>query len=209
MPGVGDVIVFGERKFAMRLWLDPTKLAGRSITAGDVLSALREQNVQVAAGALGDAPAPAEQDYTISVRAMGRLSEAPQFEDVVVKAGKDGALVRVKDVGRVELGAETYSSNLRFLGLEAQGIGISLLPSANAIEVFQRRGRGDGSPQAELPAGPRMAGRLRQRRRRARVDHRSAVDAARSDRPRHPGDVPVPAELAQHDHSRRSPSRCR
>ncbi|HEX6162752.1 MAG TPA: multidrug efflux RND transporter permease subunit, partial [Vicinamibacterales bacterium] len=137
VPGVGDVIVFGERKFAMRLWLDPTKLAGRNITAADVLGALREQNVQVAAGALGDAPAPVGQEYTISVRAMGRLSEAPEFEDVVVKAGPDGALVRVKDVGRVELGAETYSSNLRFLGLEAQGMGISLLPSANAIEVFR------------------------------------------------------------------------
>src|ERR671912_1653561 len=137
VPGVGDVIVFGERKFAMRLWLDPTKLAGRSITAGDVVSALREQNIQVAAGALGDAPASVDQDYTISVRAMGRLSEAPEFNDVVVKSGNDGALVRVKDVGRVELGAETYSSNLRFLGLEAQGIGISLLPSANALEAFQ------------------------------------------------------------------------
>ena len=137
VPGVGDLIVFGERKFAMRLWLDPTKLAGRGITATDVLNALREQNVQVAAGALGDAPAPADQEYTISVRAMGRLSEAPEFEDVVIKAGRDGALVRVRDVGRVELGAETYSSNLRFLGLEAQGMGISLLPDANAIEVFQ------------------------------------------------------------------------
>ena len=137
VPGVGDLIVFGERKFAMRLWLDPTKLAGRGITAADVLGALREQNVQVAAGALGDAPAPADQEYTISVRAMGRLSEAPEFEDVVIKAGRDGALVRVKDVGRVELGAETYSSNLRFLGLEAQGMGIALLPDANAIEVFR------------------------------------------------------------------------
>jgi HAE1 family hydrophobic/amphiphilic exporter-1 len=134
--GVGDVIIFGERKFAMRLWLDPTKLAGLNLTAGDVLNALREQNVQVAAGALGDAPAPSEQMYTLSVRAMGRLSEASQFEEVVVKAGRDGALVRVRDVGRVELGAETYSANLRFLGLEAQGVGIALLPSANAIEVF-------------------------------------------------------------------------
>jgi HAE1 family hydrophobic/amphiphilic exporter-1 len=137
VPGVGDVLVFGERKFAMRLWLDPVKLAGRNMTAGDVLGALREQNIQVAAGALGDAPSPVDQAYTISVRAMGRLSETTQFEDVVVKAGAGGALVRVKDVGRVELGAETYASNLRFLGLEAQGIGISLLPSANAIEVFQ------------------------------------------------------------------------
>ena len=137
VKGVGDVIVFGERKFAMRLWLDPGKLAGRNLTAADVLGALREQNVQVAAGALGDAPSSSAQMYTLSVRAMGRLSEAAQFEDVVVKAGKDGALVRVKDVGRVELGAETYSSNLRFLGLEAQGVGITLLPSANAIDVFQ------------------------------------------------------------------------
>jgi len=135
--GVGDVIVFGERKFAMRLWLDPTKLASRNLTGGDVVSALREQNVQVAAGALGDAPAGPEQMFTLSVRAMGRLSEVDQFEDVVVKAGPDGALVRVSDIGRVELGAETYSSNLRFLGLEAQGVGITLLPSANAIEVFE------------------------------------------------------------------------
>jgi HAE1 family hydrophobic/amphiphilic exporter-1 len=136
VPGVGDVIVFGERKFAIRLWLDPNKLASRKMTGGDVVAALREQNVQVAAGALGDAPSSAEQEFTLSVRAMGRLSEVSQFEDVVVKAGADGALVRVKDVGRVELGAETYASNLRFLGLEAQGIGVTLLPSANAIDVF-------------------------------------------------------------------------
>ena len=136
VKGVGDVLIFGERKFAMRLWLDPAKLAGRKITAAEVVSALREQNVQVAAGALGDAPSAADQSFTISVRAMGRLSEASQFEDVVVKVGKDGAMVRVKDVGRVELGAETYASNLRFMGLEAQGVGITLLPSANAIDVF-------------------------------------------------------------------------
>ena len=128
VPGVGNIFIFGERKFAMRLWLDPAKLAARNISAGDVVSALREQNLQVAAGALGDAPAPAEQTYQISVRAMGRLTEATQFEDVVIKAGSDGALVRVRDVGRVELGAETYSSNLRFGGLEATGVGIQLLP---------------------------------------------------------------------------------
>jgi HAE1 family hydrophobic/amphiphilic exporter-1 len=137
VKGVGDVIVFGERKFAIRLWLDPNKLASRRMTGSDVVAALREQNVQVAAGALGDAPSGAEQMFTISVRAMGRLTEVAQFEDVVVKAGADGALVRVKDIGRVELGAETYASNLRFLGLEAQGIGITLLPSANAIDVFE------------------------------------------------------------------------
>src|SRR5690349_10216643 len=127
-------MIFGERKYAMRLWLDPARLAARGLTASDVVNALREQNLQVAAGALGDAPADANQMYTLSVRAMGRLTEATQFENVVIKAGTDAALVRVRDVGRVELGAETYSSNLRFVGLEASGMGIQLLPSANALE---------------------------------------------------------------------------
>ena len=94
VPGVGNVIIFGERKYAMRLWLDPQKLAARGISAGDVTTALREQNVQVAAGAVGDAPADVDQMYTISVRAAGRLTEVDQFERVVVKAGADGALVR-------------------------------------------------------------------------------------------------------------------
>jgi HAE1 family hydrophobic/amphiphilic exporter-1 len=137
VPGVGNVIIFGERKFAMRLWLDPSKLAGRGLTAGDVVGALREQNVQVAAGSVGDSPSPPGQLYQLSVRAGGRLTDVAQFEDVVIKAGQGGALVRVRDVGRVELGAESYSSRLRFGGVEASGIGIQLLPTANAIQVFQ------------------------------------------------------------------------
>ncbi|MFN7978813.1 MAG: multidrug efflux RND transporter permease subunit [Vicinamibacterales bacterium] len=137
VPGVGEVIIFGERRYAMRLWLDPGKLAARGLTAGDVVNALREQNVQVAAGALGDAPASAEQMFNLSVRAQGRLTEVAQFGEVVVSSGRDGALVRVSDVGRVELGAENYSANLRFLNLEASGLGVQLLPTANALEVFQ------------------------------------------------------------------------
>ncbi len=141
VPGVGNVIIFGERRFAMRLWLDPSRLAGRGLTAGDVTNALREQNVQVAAGSVGAQPSSSDQMYQLSVRAAGRLVEVSEFEDIVVKAGKDGALVRVKDVGRVELGAEDYSSRLRFAGVEASGIGIQLLPSANALATFQRRAR--------------------------------------------------------------------
>jgi HAE1 family hydrophobic/amphiphilic exporter-1 len=137
VPGVGNVIIFGERRFAMRLWLDPRKLAGRGLTATDVTSALREQNVQVAAGSVGSEPSAADQMYQLSVRVAGRLVEPGEFENIVVKAGKDGALVRVKDVGRVELGAEDYSSRLRFAGVEASGMGIQLLPSANALETFQ------------------------------------------------------------------------
>jgi HAE1 family hydrophobic/amphiphilic exporter-1 len=135
IPGVGNVIVFGERKFAMRVWLDPSRLAERQITAGDVLQALEEQNVQVAAGALGEAPAAPDQMFNLSLRVRGRLSEVHEFEDLVVKTGRDGALVRLRDVGRVELGAETYTARLRFLGLEASGVGIQLLSSANALEV--------------------------------------------------------------------------
>jgi HAE1 family hydrophobic/amphiphilic exporter-1 len=136
VPGVGNVIIFGERKYAMRIWLDPAKLAARGVTAGDVVDALREQNLQVAAGALGDAPAAADQEYNLSIRVRGRLSEPSQFENVVVKAAPDASLVRVRDIGRVELGAETYSANLRFIGLEASGMGIQLLPDANALEVY-------------------------------------------------------------------------
>jgi HAE1 family hydrophobic/amphiphilic exporter-1 len=137
VPGVGNVIIFGERKFAMRLWLDPTKLAGRGLTATDVVGALREQNVQVAAGSVGAEPAAADQMYQISVRAEGRLEEAAEFENVIVKAGRDGALVRVRDIGRVELGAESYSSRLRFAGVAASGVGITLLPTANALDTFR------------------------------------------------------------------------
>jgi len=136
VPGVGNVLIFGERKYAMRVWLDPRRLAARGITAGDVVRALREQNLQVAAGSVGDAPADESQNYTLSVRVMGRLMEVEQFENVVVKAAAGADLVRVRDVGRAELGAETYTSNLRFGGLNASGMGIPLLPSANALEVY-------------------------------------------------------------------------
>ena len=134
VPGVSDVVIFGERKYAMRLWLDPDRLAARAITANDVVSALREQNVQVAAGSVGQAPAPSGQMYQLSVRAVGRLREAAEFENIIVKS-VGGGLVRLKDVGRAELGAETYGSQLRFQGMEAVGFGVIQLPTANALDV--------------------------------------------------------------------------
>jgi len=135
VPGVADVMIFGERKYSMRLWLDPQRLAARQITAGDVTSALREQNVQVAAGAVGQAPAPLGQMYQLSVRVEGRLPEAADFDNIILKAGADGSLVRLKDVGHAELGAETYASELRFQAREAVGFGVIQLPSANALDV--------------------------------------------------------------------------
>jgi HAE1 family hydrophobic/amphiphilic exporter-1 len=135
VAGVSDVMIFGERKYSMRLWLDPDRLAARGITAGDVVSALREQNVQVAAGAIGQAPAPSGQMYQLSVRAVGRLREPAEFDNIILKSGEGAALVRLKDVGRAELGAETYSSQLRFQGREAVGFGVIQLPTANALDV--------------------------------------------------------------------------
>src|SRR3954471_1534010 len=135
VPGVSDVTIFGERKYSMRLWLDPDRLAARRLTAGDVVNALREQNTQVAAGSLGQAPAPSGQMYQLSVRALGRLREAADFENMILKSGADGSLVRLKDVGRAELGAETYSAQLKFQGVEAVGFGVIQLPTANALDV--------------------------------------------------------------------------
>jgi HAE1 family hydrophobic/amphiphilic exporter-1 len=135
VPGVADVQIFGERKYSMRVWLDPVRLASRRITAGDVVEALREQNVNVAAGSVGDAPAREGQTYQISVRAAGRLRERSEFENVIVRAGADGTLVRLRDVGSVELGAEQYSSLLRFQAQDAVGFAVLALPTANALEI--------------------------------------------------------------------------
>ena len=135
VPGVGDVVIFGERKYAMRLWLDPAKMAQRGLTASTVVNALTEQNVQVAAGQIGQPPSQTGQAYQVSVRAVGRLSEASEFDNIILKTGADGTLVRLKDVGRSELGAEDYGSLLRFSGHEAVGMGVTQLPGANALDV--------------------------------------------------------------------------
>lgn len=135
VKGVGDVIIFGERKYSMRLWLDPVRLASRKLTAADVVNALREQNLQVAAGQVGEAPALPGQSFQISVRAVGRLAEPKQFENIVLKRGPDGSLVLLRDVGRAELGAESYGGNLAYNGHDAIGLGVMQLSNANALDV--------------------------------------------------------------------------
>src|SRR5690242_9342678 len=138
IPGVADVLIFGERKYSMRLWLDPVRMAGRGLTAPDVVNALGEQNVEVAAGQVGQQPAIPGQQYQVSVRAVGRLSEPAQFENIILKTNADGTLVRLKDVGRAELGAEEYASDLKFNGQDAVGIGVTQLSTANALDVDRR-----------------------------------------------------------------------
>jgi hydrophobic/amphiphilic exporter-1 (mainly G- bacteria), HAE1 family len=138
VPGVSDVLIFGERKFSMRLWLDPVRMASRALTADDVVSALQEQNVEVAAGQVGSQPSMPGQQYQISVRAVGRLSETTQFDDIILKSNADGTLVRLKDVGHAELGAEDYSSDLDYDGRESVGIGVTQLSTANALDVHRK-----------------------------------------------------------------------
>ncbi|HEV2222153.1 MAG TPA: efflux RND transporter permease subunit [Candidatus Acidoferrales bacterium] len=134
VPGVANVTIFGQREYSMRLWLDPSRLAARGLTATDVVSALQEQNVQVAAGQIGQPPAPKGQAFQISIRAMGQLIEPSEFDNIILKSA-DGTLVRVKDVGHSELGAQDYSSNLFINGHEAIGLAVQQLPNANALEV--------------------------------------------------------------------------
>ncbi len=133
--GVGEARIFNPRTYAMRLWLDPMRLASRQLTAGDVARALREQNVEIAAGQIGREPAPRGQPLQISIRAAGRLADPEAFGRMIIATGKDGTLVELKDVGRVELGAEDYTAVLRFNGKPATGVGIFQLPSANALDV--------------------------------------------------------------------------
>jgi HAE1 family hydrophobic/amphiphilic exporter-1 len=134
VPGVGDVVIFGERKYAMRVWLDPVRLAARNLTAADVISALQEQNVEIPAGQLGQPPSDLKQAFQIPVRVVGRLTSPAQFDNLIIKNTPNG-LVLLKDVGHSEVGAEDYSSSLEYSGHQALGIAVQQLPNANALDV--------------------------------------------------------------------------
>ncbi len=135
VKGVGDVKIFGERKYSMRLWLDPHKMARYRLTTSQVVAAVREQNVQVAAGQIGQQPAATSQQYQISVRVQGRLKTAEEFNNLIIRTGTDGSITRLRDIGRAELGAEDYQTVVRFREADALGIGIFQRPGSNALEV--------------------------------------------------------------------------
>ena len=136
--GVSGVLVFGERKYAMRLWVDPKKLADNGLTAGDVVNALEAQNVQVAAGSIGAPPTNGNQPYEYGVRASGRLKDTTEFANIVLRTTPDGGFVKVSDVGRVTLGAETYAGSLWFDGREGVGLGVLQLQTGNALQVSKQ-----------------------------------------------------------------------
>ncbi|HZN97264.1 MAG TPA: efflux RND transporter permease subunit, partial [Gemmatimonadales bacterium] len=135
IPGIGQVEVFGGGDYSMRVWLDPGKVAARGLSATDVISAIREQNVQVAAGVVGAPPMPVPVDYQLSINARGRLATEEEFGDIILKTGDDGEITRLRDVARLELAAGDYALRSMLDGKEAVGIGIFQAPGSNALEL--------------------------------------------------------------------------
>jgi hydrophobic/amphiphilic exporter-1 (mainly G- bacteria), HAE1 family len=133
--GVGDIFVNGERRYAMRLWLDPNRLASRGLTAQDVANALNEQNLQLGIGRIGQSPATDGQMYQIDLQAVGRLREPQEFNNLILRSDPDGTLVKLSDVGRAELGAENYDTFARWSRRDAVGYRIVQLPGSNALET--------------------------------------------------------------------------
>ena len=135
VPGVGNVTVFGAGQYSMRVWLDPNKLQARNLMPQDVIQAIQQQSQQVTAGQVGTPPAPPGQAFQVTLNVNGRLDDASQFEDIIVKTGNNGDVTRVRDIGSVELGAQTYSQIFSLNNQPATGIGVFQSPGANALEV--------------------------------------------------------------------------
>ncbi len=137
VPGVGDVSIFGAADYSMRIWLDPDLLRAHGLTTEDVLAVVREQNVQVAAGRIGQPPTPASTSFELTVNTLGRLRDVSEFGSLIVKTDRRG-ITRIRDVARVELGAKTYNLAARANGVPAATLSVYQLPGANALDVAQR-----------------------------------------------------------------------
>jgi HAE1 family hydrophobic/amphiphilic exporter-1 len=153
LNGVGNVTVFGAGQYSMRVWLDPNKMQSRGLTTQDVVQALQQHSAQVAAGQIGMPPAPDQQPFQYTVNVLGRYDDPAQFADVVVKSGSAGELTRLRDVGRVELGAQTYSQLFTLDGKPAAGLAIVLAPGANALNVASAVGTRMKALAADFPQG--------------------------------------------------------
>ena len=135
LPGVGQIQIFGAGEYAMRVWLDPNKVAARGLTAADVVTAMQEQNVQVSAGQLGAEPLKKQSDFLLSINTAGRLENEQQFGNIILKTSSDGSLVRLRDVARIEMGSGSYALRSQLNNKDAVGIGIFQAPGANAIDL--------------------------------------------------------------------------
>jgi HAE1 family hydrophobic/amphiphilic exporter-1 len=153
LPGVGSVTVFGAGQYSMRVWLDPNKMHARGLTPQDIVQSLQQQSVEVAAGQVGAPPAPDDQSFQYTLNVQGRLDDPEQFADVIVKTGTAGEITRVRDIGRVELGAQTYGQIFTQDGKPAAGMAIFLTPGANALNVAGEVAARMKALAAEFPQG--------------------------------------------------------
>ena len=200
LDGVGDVRIFGARDYAMRIWLDPDKVAARNLTAGEVVAALQAQNVQVASGVLNQPPTASPGAFQLNVETLGRLVDPRQFGNIIVRTDPSGRVTRIRDVGRVELGAQDYSAN-GYLD-ERQAVRAADLPAPGLECAGDRRphqgvDRGAG---AQLPERPAIRHRLQPDRVHRGIGTRSAEDDLRGGHPRRHRRHPVPADVARLDH---------
>src|SRR5262249_9098769 len=151
VKGVGDVKNFTAQDYSMRVWLRPDRLASLGVTPSDIQNAIKEQNAQSPAGRIGAEPAPAGQEGQYNVRALGLLKDPKEFEEIIVRSNTDGSQVKIKDVARVELGAQTYDLRARLNKSPAGAIGVYLAPGANALETADNVKRILESAKARFP----------------------------------------------------------
>ena len=177
LPGVGNVNVFGAGQYSMRVWLDPDKMQARGLTAQDVIQALQQQSEQVTAGQIGAPPAPAGQSFQYTLNVASRLDDPEQFADVIVKTGGDGDMTRVRDIGRVELGAQTYGQVFKLDGKPAAGLAIFQSPGANALDVAGEVDDEDEGAGQRVPAGAGLRHPVRHHDLRQPGDRRGLQDA--------------------------------
>ena len=153
IPGVGEVFIFPPSDYSMRIWLDPTALKARGLTTAEVLAAIREQNVQVAAGQIGQPPVPSGQSFQYTVNVLGRLGDVAQFENIIIEYADDGGIVYLKDIARVELGGKSYDVNASLNGSPSAAVAVYQLPGANALEVATDVRRAMDELSSRFPAG--------------------------------------------------------
>ena len=197
LPGVGNVTVFGAGQYSMRVWLDPNKLQARGLMPQDVIQAIQQQSQQVTAGQVGAPPTPPGQAFQYTLNVNGRLDDTSQFEDIIVKTGNNGDVTRVRDVGRVELGAQTYSQMFSLNSKPSTGIGVFQSPGANALEVEAAVAEEDGGACQGVPAGHQIRHAVRHHQIRLGVDQRGLQDADRGRPAGARGDPDLPAGLAR------------
>ena len=150
LPGVGDITYLGQRDYSMRLWLDPEKMASRNLSATDVVQAIEQQNTQVAAGQIGQPPVDTGQVFQFTISTMGRLADPEQFAEMILKTDADGRLVRLRDVARIELGAQGYDQTCTLDGQPSVALSIYQLPGSNALDIAQAGASQDGGAQRPL-----------------------------------------------------------